>query len=224
MSESRRNHAEPLTLWSWSKPPESSHPGVVNPSRSRSTSACTASTTLSPPWNTRPRCSASSQTGSPAGLFVYAPTDAYASLCGAGLPRVDVNQDAPRRRPLPGRATMKRETRPPPPPGRANKPGAASPATPEATPCNAWCWCATSSGTASTHMTRSAWSSSATPTVPNPTTSSSPPTAPPPEPRTASRYAGPWSIEVSFRDVQQDLGGHQPQAWKRKGPERAGRL
>jgi hypothetical protein len=37
---------------------------------------------------------------------------------------------------------------------------------------------------------------------------------------TASRYAGRWSIEVCFRDVKQDLGGENPQSWKRKGPER----
>ncbi len=37
----------------------------------------------------------------------------------------------------------------------------------------------------------------------------------------ASRYAGRWSIEVTFRDVKQDLGGENPQSWKRKGPERA---
>jgi hypothetical protein len=37
----------------------------------------------------------------------------------------------------------------------------------------------------------------------------------------ASRYAGRWSIEVCFRDVKQDLGGQDPQSWKRKGPERA---
>jgi hypothetical protein len=38
---------------------------------------------------------------------------------------------------------------------------------------------------------------------------------------TASRYAGRWSIEVCFRYVKQDLGGENPQSWKRKGPERA---
>jgi hypothetical protein len=37
----------------------------------------------------------------------------------------------------------------------------------------------------------------------------------------ASRYAGRWSIEVCFRDVKQDLGGEDPQSWKRNGPERA---
>ena len=37
----------------------------------------------------------------------------------------------------------------------------------------------------------------------------------------ASRYAGRWSIEVCFRDTKQDLGGHNPQSWKRQGPERA---
>ena len=39
--------------------------------------------------------------------------------------------------------------------------------------------------------------------------------------QTASRYAGRWSIEVCFRDIKQDLGGHQPETWKRQGPERA---
>ena len=37
----------------------------------------------------------------------------------------------------------------------------------------------------------------------------------------ASCYAGRWSIEVTFRDVKQHLGGEQPQSWKHKGPERA---
>jgi len=37
----------------------------------------------------------------------------------------------------------------------------------------------------------------------------------------ASRYAGRWSIEVTFRDTKQDLGGENPQSWKRQGPERA---
>jgi hypothetical protein len=37
----------------------------------------------------------------------------------------------------------------------------------------------------------------------------------------ASRYAGRWSIEVSFRDVKQHLGAENPQSWKRQGPERA---
>jgi len=40
----------------------------------------------------------------------------------------------------------------------------------------------------------------------------------------ASRYAGRWSIEVTFRDVKQVLGGEGPQSWKRKGPERAAAL
>jgi hypothetical protein len=38
---------------------------------------------------------------------------------------------------------------------------------------------------------------------------------------TASLDAGRWSVEVCFRDVKQDLGGEQPQSWKRRGPERA---
>jgi hypothetical protein len=42
--------------------------------------------------------------------------------------------------------------------------------------------------------------------------------------RTASRYAGRWSIEVCFRDTKQDLGGEQPQSWKRRGPRRAAAL
>src|SRR5674536_361239 len=40
-------------------------------------------------------------------------------------------------------------------------------------------------------------------------------------PEIASRYAGRWSIEVTFRDTKQDLGGENPQSWKRQGPERA---
>ncbi len=40
----------------------------------------------------------------------------------------------------------------------------------------------------------------------------------------ASRYTGRWSIEVTFRDAKQDLGGEDPQCWKRKGPERAAAL
>ena len=40
----------------------------------------------------------------------------------------------------------------------------------------------------------------------------------------ASRYAGRWSIEVTFRDTKQDLGGQNPQSFKRQGPERAARL
>jgi hypothetical protein len=40
----------------------------------------------------------------------------------------------------------------------------------------------------------------------------------------ASRYAGRWAIEVTFRDVKQDLGGENPQSWKRQGPERAAAL
>ncbi|MHB8187747.1 MAG: transposase [Dermatophilaceae bacterium] len=38
---------------------------------------------------------------------------------------------------------------------------------------------------------------------------------------TASRYPGRWSIEVCLRDTKQDLGGENPQSWKRQGPERA---
>jgi hypothetical protein len=40
----------------------------------------------------------------------------------------------------------------------------------------------------------------------------------------ADRYAGRWPIEVCFRDVKQDLGGQDPQSWKRHGPERAASL
>lgn len=37
----------------------------------------------------------------------------------------------------------------------------------------------------------------------------------------ACHYAGRWSIEVTFRDEKQHLGGQDPQCWKRRGPERA---
>lgn len=40
----------------------------------------------------------------------------------------------------------------------------------------------------------------------------------------ATRYAGRWPIEVCFRDVKQQLGGQDPQSWKRQGPERAATL
>ena len=40
----------------------------------------------------------------------------------------------------------------------------------------------------------------------------------------AERYATRWAIEVCFRDVKQDLGGQNPQSWKRRGPERAAAL
>lgn len=39
-----------------------------------------------------------------------------------------------------------------------------------------------------------------------------------------SRYADRWTIEICFRDVKQDLGAHNPQSWKRQGPERAAAL
>jgi DDE superfamily endonuclease len=41
---------------------------------------------------------------------------------------------------------------------------------------------------------------------------------------TASRYAGRWSIEITFRDTKQHLGGQDPQSWKRQGPQRAAAL
>jgi DDE superfamily endonuclease len=40
----------------------------------------------------------------------------------------------------------------------------------------------------------------------------------------AARYPGRWSIEITFRDTKQDLGGQDPQCWKRQGPERAAAL
>jgi hypothetical protein len=40
----------------------------------------------------------------------------------------------------------------------------------------------------------------------------------------ASLYYGRWSIEVTFRDTKQLLGGQEPQCWKAKGPERAAAL
>ncbi len=39
-----------------------------------------------------------------------------------------------------------------------------------------------------------------------------------------ARYADRWAIEICFRDVKQDLGGQDPQSWKRRGPERAAAL
>jgi len=40
----------------------------------------------------------------------------------------------------------------------------------------------------------------------------------------ASRYQGRWSIEDTFRNVKQYLGGQDPQTWRGKGPERAASL
>lgn len=40
----------------------------------------------------------------------------------------------------------------------------------------------------------------------------------------ASCYAGRWSIEVTFRDAKQHLGGQHPQTWKAEGPHRAAAL
>ena len=37
----------------------------------------------------------------------------------------------------------------------------------------------------------------------------------------AALYAGRWSIEMTFREVKQCLGGEDPQSWKGQGPERA---
>lgn len=39
-----------------------------------------------------------------------------------------------------------------------------------------------------------------------------------------THYTGRWSIEDTFRDVKQDLGGEDPQPWKGQGPERAAAL
>jgi hypothetical protein len=39
-----------------------------------------------------------------------------------------------------------------------------------------------------------------------------------------ARYSGRWSIEVTFRDVKQCLGGEDPQSWKGAAPERAASL
>jgi hypothetical protein len=33
------------------------------------------------------------------------------------------------------------------------------------------------------------------------------------------QYAGRWSIEDTFKNVQQHLAGHTPQSWKHQGPE-----
>jgi len=40
----------------------------------------------------------------------------------------------------------------------------------------------------------------------------------------ASRYAGRWCIEDTFRNVKQVLRGEDPQTWKGQGPERAAAL
>lgn len=40
----------------------------------------------------------------------------------------------------------------------------------------------------------------------------------------AGQYAGRWSIEDTFRNVKQCLGGEDPQTWKGQGPERAASL
>ena len=40
----------------------------------------------------------------------------------------------------------------------------------------------------------------------------------------ASVYAGRWSIEDTFRNTKQLLGGEDPQSWKGQGPERAAAL
>ncbi len=37
-------------------------------------------------------------------------------------------------------------------------------------------------------------------------------------------FAGRWSIEDTFKNTKQLIGGQQPQSWKRKGPERAAAL
>lgn len=42
--------------------------------------------------------------------------------------------------------------------------------------------------------------------------------------KVASRYAGRWSIEDTFRNVKQFLGGEDPQTWRHQGPERAAAL
>ena len=35
------------------------------------------------------------------------------------------------------------------------------------------------------------------------------------------RYAGRWSLEDTFRNMKQYLGGQEPQTWRAEGPERA---
>jgi hypothetical protein len=40
----------------------------------------------------------------------------------------------------------------------------------------------------------------------------------------ASHYYGRWSIEDTFRNVKQYLGGEDPQTWKGQGPQRAASL
>jgi hypothetical protein len=40
-------------------------------------------------------------------------------------------------------------------------------------------------------------------------------------PQVIEQYGGRWSIEDTFRNVKQHLGGQDPQVWKGQGPERA---
>jgi len=40
----------------------------------------------------------------------------------------------------------------------------------------------------------------------------------------AGHYAGRWSVEDTFRNDKQFLGGEHPQTWRQKGPERAAAL
>ena len=120
---------------------------------------------------------------------------AYATLAGAGLPRTQVTsrirRDAALYRPAPPRTGKRgrpatKGARPgwaagrpwwpgsPRRPARGN--GARPPWTCAGDLSSAWSWSVTCSGTPSTRTSWSAWSSSATRTVSNPTTSSSPPT------------------------------------------------
>ncbi|GAJ17058.1 unnamed protein product, partial [marine sediment metagenome] len=39
-----------------------------------------------------------------------------------------------------------------------------------------------------------------------------------------SGFAGRWSIEDTFKNTKQFIGGQEPQTWKGKGPERAAAL
>lgn len=42
--------------------------------------------------------------------------------------------------------------------------------------------------------------------------------------KVAGHYAGRWSIEDTYRNVKQFLGGEHPQTWRAQGPERAAAL
>jgi len=159
---------------------------------------------------------------------------AYAALAGADLPRIHLTsrmrRDAALFEPT-RRAPASLAARAPRALGcplRPSSPSRSRPSTgrPSLSTCAGsrwpdWSMSATCCGTGPAPSGRSGWSSSGTPNgiEPDDFFFSTDPAAIGAE--IASRYAGRWSIEVTFRDTKQDLGGENPQSWKRQGPERA---